>query len=248
VFPYDDRIARAVASPAQSIADVLDAMETSDALSIDGDGLKWFNWLYWHVTQAVKARVNARDFADMTWLTEIDVQFANLYFQALHGYLTGAGVPDCWRAFFAVRNDVRIARVQFALAGVNAHINHDLPGAIVRTCEATKTVPRRDAPQYADYVSVNPTLDSLIEKAKAALHVRLLGDPLPPVSHLEDTLAAWGTAAAREHAWNNAEVLWTLRGSEALSDAFIGSLDGITTFAGKALLVPVPLALAANAS
>ena len=45
------------------------------------------------------------------------------------------------------------------------------------------------------YVDAAP---SLIELAEQTLHVRLLGDALPPVSHLEDTIAAFSVSAARE--------------------------------------------------
>jgi hypothetical protein len=63
---------------------------------------------------------------------------------------------------------------------------------------------------------------------------------LPPISHLEDTIAAWSLVTAREKAWNSAEVLWQLQGFPPLAAAFIDSLDGLTTVASKALLVPVP--------
>jgi hypothetical protein len=49
---------------------------------MDGDGLKWFNWLYLQVTQAVEARVASGGFADPAWLAQLDVQFAHLYFSA----------------------------------------------------------------------------------------------------------------------------------------------------------------------
>jgi hypothetical protein len=126
------------------------------------------------------------------------------------------------------------------MAGINAHINHDLGQALVETDAARNVAPRHGTAQYNDYTALNSTLDSLIETAKKTLHVRLLGDPLPAVSHLEDTIAAWKVSAAREQAWVNSEVLWTLRALPALSDGFMSTLDGLTTVAGKALLVPVP--------
>jgi hypothetical protein len=73
------------------------------------------------------------------------------------------------------------------------------------------------------------------------LHVRLLGDALPPVSHLEDTIAAWSVSSAREAAWNNAELLWHLQAEPLLSATFMDTIDGFTTVAGKALLAPVTL-------
>jgi hypothetical protein len=63
---------------------------------------------------------------------------------------------------------------------------------------------------------------------------------LPPVSHLEDTIAAWSVSAARESAWQNAEHLWQLRTLPLLTSSFMDMLDGLTTVIGKALLAPVP--------
>jgi hypothetical protein len=240
MFPYDPALALAVQATPQSIPGVLQTMKTIDATCGDGDGLKWFNWLYLQVTTAVEARINGGGFADGAWLAELDVQFARFYFSALGNSLAGLPCPGCWRILFSSRNQPSVARIQFALAGINAHINHDLPEAIAATCQVRATVPQHGTAQYNDYTALNTTLDSLIETAKQALLVRLLGDPLPPVSHLEDTLAAWKVQAAREKAWVNAELLWRLKGSPGLAAGFMDTLDGLTTVAGKTLLVPVP--------
>jgi hypothetical protein len=190
--------------------------------------------------ESVEARISGGGFADPAWLAELDVQFARLYFSALKNSLAGLSCPSCWQVMFSSRNRPRVARIQFALAGINAHINHDLSQAIVATCEVTATVPQHGTAQYNDYTALNTTLDSLIESAKRTLLVRLLGDPLPAVSHLEDTVAAWNVKAAREKAWMNAELLWRLNGSPALAAGFMDTLDGLTTVVGKSLLVPVP--------
>jgi hypothetical protein len=240
MFPYDPALLAGVRTPPQSIAEVLQTMQVIDAACIDGDGLKWFNWLYLQVTQAVEARVASGGFSDAAWLAQLDVQFARLYFSALESALLGQPCPGCWQALFEGRERAAVARIQFALAGINAHINHDLPQAIVATCQVTATFPKHATAQYHDYTALNTTLDTLIESAKQTLGVRLLGDPLPPVSHLEDTIAAWSVSAAREAAWQNAELLWHLQNSPPLSSNFLDTLDGLTTVAGKALLVPVP--------
>jgi hypothetical protein len=72
------------------------------------------------------------------------------------------------------------------------------------------------------------------------LNVCLLGAALPPVSHLEDTIAAWSMSAARESAWISAENLWLLRTLPLLASGFTDTLDRLTTVISKALLVPVP--------
>jgi hypothetical protein len=240
MFPYDPQILAAVQTPPQSIADVLRIMQNIGNTCSDLDGLKWFNWLYLQVTQAVEARVSAGGFTDGAWLAELDVQFARLYFGALESSLSGETAPACWQALFERRDRVAIARIQFALAGINAHINHDLAEAIVATCAARSTIPQHGAPQYSDYTALNSTLDRLIESAKQTLHVRLPGDALPPVSHLDDTIAAWSVSAARESAWRNAELLWQIQSMLPVSTAFLDTLDGFTTVVSKTLLVPVP--------
>jgi hypothetical protein len=240
MFPYDPALLATVGAVPQSIPDVLQTLQTIDTTCLDGDGLKWFNWEYLQVTQAVEARVDAGGFGDPAWLAQLDVQFARLYFSALKASLSGQAAPGCWQVLFDSRNQDTTARIQFALAGINAHINRDLPEAIVATCQATGTTPDRDGTHYNDYTALNTTLDGLIESAKSTLNVRLLGGALPPVSRLEDTVAAWNVSAARESAWQNAGHLWALRPIPLLAPSFMDVLDGLTTVIGKTLLVPVP--------
>jgi Family of unknown function (DUF5995) len=235
MFPYDNQLLAAVQGAPQTVDDVIGTMQAIDAICSDGDGLKWFNWLYLGVTQAVGERVAAGGFHDPAWMAALDVQFAELYFGALRTALSGGIAPRCWSVLFERRNWTALARVQCALAGVNAHINHDLPMAIVRTGAA----PVHGDAHCDDYTALNSTLSAQIDAAKAELHVRLLGDLLPPVSHLEDSIAAFSVTAAREAAWNNAEMLWALRGLPALSARMEDTLDGMTAVIGKTLLVPV---------
>ena len=238
MFPYDAQLAAATQTPPQSIPGVLQVMRTIDAACVATDGLKWFNWLYLSVTEAVEDRVAAGGFHDPAWLAELDVQFAALYLNAVHAALTGAPCPGCWQAVFACRNQTAIARIQFALAGMNAHINHDLPLAVVSACKATGTVPLHGTAQYDDFTAVNSTLDALIGTARRNLNVRLPGDRLPDVTHLEDLIAAWDMAGFREQAWDNAQRLWT---DPAVAAAILeDTIDGLTAFATNALLVPVP--------
>lgn len=240
MFPYDPMLLAAVEASPQSIADVVQILQAIEATCAEADGLKWFNGLYLQVTQAVEARVNASDFADPAWIAALDVQFAGFYFAAIRTSLSGEATPGCWQALFNQRNQPMIARIQFALAGMNAHINHDLPQAILATCRALASAPEHGSTRYNDYTALNSTLDSLIDAAKRGLHVCLLGDALPPVSRLEDTLAAWSVTAAREAAWNDAELLSHLSGAPLVSAPFINTLDGLTALASKTLLVPVP--------
>jgi hypothetical protein len=240
MFPYDAVLLAAVQTKPQSISDVLQILQIIDTTCVDGDGLKWFNWLYSQVTQSVEGRVATGGFTDPVWLAELDIQFAGLYFSALKSSLSGRTAPACWQLFFNSRNQDAIARIQFALAGINAHINHDLPEAIVAACQVTGATLDHGGTHYSDYTALNSTLEGLVESTKRTLNVRLPGGALPPISHLADTIAAWKVSAARQSAWQNAEHLWLLRTLPILGSSFMDVLDGLTTVISKTLMVPVP--------
>ena len=240
MFPYDPTLAAAVANAPGSVPQVVQILETIDATCVDTDGLKWFNWLYLQVTQAVHTRVQTPGgLTDPAWITALDVEFAGFYFAAIRSSLTANSTPGCWQALFNVRSRADLTRIQFAFAGMNAHINHDLPQAIAATCQRTGIEPQHGTPQYNDFTALNTTLDGIIETAKQELNVRLPGDALPQATRLEDVLAAWSIAEVREAAWKNAEVLWHLKDLGPVSDAFLDSVDATTAVASKTLLVPV---------
>src|SRR5216684_5868105 len=150
MFPYDAALLAAVQADPQTIPDVLQSLHCIDTTCVDGDGLKWFNWLYLQVTQAVEARVATGGFTDPAWLAQLDIQFARLYLFALKSSLSGQAASSCWQVLLNCRNQAAIARIQFALAGINAHINHDLAQAIVSTCQVTGTTPDHGGTHYND--------------------------------------------------------------------------------------------------
>jgi uncharacterized protein DUF5995 len=133
------------ATPVSSIDGVLSVMTAIDSALPDTDGLKWFNRLYLQVTRSVRQAVGGTAFRDARFMTQLDVVFANLYFAAV---AAGEGDPDrapsAWRPLLRARTTPRIARLQFALAGMNAHINRDLPLGLVQVFEALGGDPTTD--------------------------------------------------------------------------------------------------------
>ena len=122
-----------VATPARTIDDVIARMTAIDGRLADADGVKWFNRLYLRVTLSVRSAVAGVFFEDQPFLAALDVVFANLYFGAVSGAEASPPAPPrAWRPLFDTRHAPGIARLQFALAGMNAHINRDLPDALVR--------------------------------------------------------------------------------------------------------------------
>ncbi len=209
---------------------------------LDGtrDGLKWFNSLYLKVTLAVQRRVVSGGFDSpqgTTFIADLDAVFASFYMAALRSWLTGGSLPASWRVMFEQRTNRSLARIQFALAGVNAHINRDLAPAIAQTCTRGSLAPAHGTAEYRAYTALNDTLDSLIEQAKRELMVSLPGDSLPHADQVEMAVGAWGIEAARESAWVHGEVLYRVGGEPALASRLLEALDDAAALAGKALLI-----------
>jgi hypothetical protein len=236
----DNPLLAIATKPVDTIPGVIAALEAIDGLLPDTDGLKWFNWLYLTVTKAVDLNIGAGTWRNPAWLTQLDVVFAGLYLSALSAWLTpGQTAPKCWAILFDARNDAKLARIQFALAGINAHIDHDLSEAVVETCHQFNIAPVHQSPEYLDYAQVNDILDPIVDQAKAQLLTGLLGDNLPSINYVENMVAAFGLRTSREAAWTNAEMLFNAETIPGLGDRFMDGLDDAATLAARGLLAPI---------
>ena len=208
----------------------------------DDDGLKWFNRLYLRVTVSVRKAVEGATFRDREFLAALDVVFANLYFAALTADRDGgAGAPAAWRPLLEARQRRGIARIQFALAGMNAHINRDLPEGIVQTFRALGGSPLTDRGRRQDFDSVNALLERVEQDVRTDFSVGIVG-VIDELGHdVDDAVAMWKVRSARAAAWTNAKVMWTLRDVPVLHDEFFDRLDGLTGLAGRGLLRPALL-------
>ena len=226
-------------APVSSIDEVLSMMTAIDRLLPDSDGLKWFNRLYLRVTQSVRRAVGSTAFHDARFMSELDVVFANLYFAAIAAAeVNPLHAPSAWRPLLGARLSRRNSRLQFALAGMNAHINRDLPRGIVDVFETLGGDPTTDQARRADFDSINDLLERVENEVKNDFSVGVIGVVDHAAGAVDDATAMWNVRAARQAAWTNAEVLWALRSAPLLRDAFFDRLDGLTGLAGKGLLVP----------
>ena len=223
---------------ATTVTEVVDIMEMLERELSDADGLWWFNHLYLRVTLAVRSAVTTTTFRDPAFLEQLDVVFANLYFDAVAaGDTDPLAAPSAWRPLFESRHRRDILSIQFALAGMNAHINRDLPAGIVAAYLATDGAPGQTGARHADFESVNDLLEMVEAQIKVEFSTGVVGLVDSVAGDVDDAVAMWKMRAARETAWTNAEVLWALRTSPALRDAFFRRLDSFTGFAGRGLLV-----------
>jgi len=213
-------------------------MEAIKAALPAADGLACFNRVYLDVTQQVGSGLGQGFFADPAFTTHLDVAFAGLYFAAADAAADPAAVPLAWRPLVEQRANPGIEPIQFALAGINAHINHDLPIAVVSTCQALATSPQA-APHFADYQKVDQLLDGAEQSIRQSFESapELAADRhLAAVANL---IGNWSIAAARDLAWNNCLLLWAVRGDPVATGLLQDNLAAATALASRLLLVAV---------
>jgi hypothetical protein len=235
--PYSDAMSagQPASPPVMSVAGAIARMELIGASAPPDDGLMCFNRMYLTVTQDVDGKIGQGFFADPAFMASLDVTFANLYFGAAEA-ASPAAVPLAWRPLIERRADPGIEPIQFALAGMNAHINHDLPLAVVTACAALGTSP---AAHLADYQKV----DQLLDAAEQAVRQSFESAPELAVDrHLQavaSLVACWTINTARDQAWGNSLLLWELRDIALARGLFLDGLAAATALASRLLLVAV---------
>jgi hypothetical protein len=221
----------------QTIDEVIARLQRMEHSLPASDGVRWFNRLYLDVTLAVRDYCRNGKLVAPPFLEQLDVYFGNKYFDAFDAAAGGGQVPGCWAPLFDARHDRRIAPLQFALAGMNAHISHDLAIGVVATCEALNLVPSNDCPQRTDYDAVNVILKTSEAQGKQWLLTGAVKELDHAVAPVDDAVAIWSVERARDAAWIRAEVLWHLRDHRELTAAYLAALDSTVGMEGRALLL-----------
>jgi hypothetical protein len=217
-----------------TIGDVIARMQAIDSLLPATDGLKWFNRLYSMVTQQVDFHPPNGEWQSPVWFNRLDVVFANFYFDAIANFLAGRPVPAAWKVLLEARFDTGIDRIQFALAGMNAHINHDLALALMAVDAELNIVPSRNGLEFADYQSVNGLLNTVMPAALTMLATDTLGGLAQDTGKIGRLLAFWNICSARDVAWEFADHLRALVGPSR--DAALSTQGALTGALSRAIL------------
>ena len=138
---------------------VITRLREIDAELPSDDGVAVFNRIYLTVTERIAAIIARPDpqtttFRDARTMAELDVRFASLWLTTYDADVARRTVPPAWRPLFEARAGRRLP-VQYALAGMNTHIEHDLPIAVVETCRVHGLEPED---LHSDYEAVNDVL------------------------------------------------------------------------------------------
>ncbi|MEU0932952.1 MULTISPECIES: DUF5995 family protein [unclassified Embleya] len=198
-----------------TIDDVIARMRQIDTELDPSDGVACFNHMYLKVTELVKEKVTAGSFKDNAFLERMDVIFAGLYLRNVEAAKAGRSVDRAWAPLFRARDNRVIWPIQFALAGMNAHINHDLAVAVVETCAERHTTPDTP-PVQEDYDKVNDLLADAEAEVRAEFEIRIVKVATRDAELLKHAVSGFSIAGARKAAWITAQSLW--------NDKRIGSL------------------------
>jgi hypothetical protein len=229
------------ASPAANAVDPIKAVEARmDAIAAplaQDDGVARFNELYLAVTRAVAEETGADSYEDPEFISRLDVVFADMYFTAVEDDAAGREIPKAWAPLFQKRHTPGIAPLQFAIAGMNAHINHDLAVSLVDVCDARGLRLDDETAQHRDYLAVNKTLERVEGEIKARFATGVIADIDKAAGPLDDVVANWSVARARDNAWITARTIRALRDKPMLYRQFMLALARNVGFAGRGLLV-----------
>src|SRR6516164_10298716 len=231
------------------IDDVIERMTVlADELRRDGDRRLAFHATYLRTTQAVAAALHAGAFADADWVDRWDVAFARLYTDALAAGQRGEPVPVPWAvAFGAAKQQPGLPPVRHVLLGMNAHINYDLPQALLAVIsDAEFEDPAVRARREADHRRIDEVLAVRVGAEDAELQ------QLDPAGTWQDRVLQPANRMAtrrflresRAKVWANALELSKARkaGPEAY-DARLGELETLCGRRVADLVRPGPVLL-----
>ena len=179
---------------------------------------------YLRTTKAVAADLDAGRFLDPAWTEEWDIAFADLYLDALEQWTHQEAAPEPWRiAFSSGRGTERLPPLRHLLVGMNAHINYDLPQALlaVITDEEFDT-PALIARRRADHEHIDEILAARVKAEDRELRAfeqpgdrTLLDRALTPFNRRATRRFL---KEARSKVWHNAVLLSQARRVGALDE------------------------------
>lgn len=117
---------------AASIDELVSVMEDMQArLDASGDQRRHWHGVYRRGTIAVRDEIRRGGFLDAAWLERWDLVFADIYLNAMERWDCGQVPSGPWQVAFEAALDPAIPPLRHVLLGLNAHVNFDLPQALI---------------------------------------------------------------------------------------------------------------------
>lgn len=166
------------------------------------DGVACFNFMYLRVTEEVRRRLP--EFEAPESVQRLAVVFAEFYLVAYGAARDHRWISKAWAPLVEEKNDKGILPLQFALAGMNAHINNDLAWALIQVWDELDAEPSTDSPEHRDFVKVDSVLGAVQAEVRATLQSGFLKWLDRVLGRTDDVLAEVVIAKARAEAWARA--------------------------------------------
>jgi Family of unknown function (DUF5995) len=233
-------LAEIVAKPVETIAEVAERLgevyeyARSTALTGEADGVACFSNLYRTITQTI----DGTQYEDRPFLVRLDLEFARRYFDALRAYaVERSSSPRPWRMLFDARANPEIERVQFAAAGVNAHINYDLAAALLATWV---DFPPDDA-RRRDYDTVDDAFAKHMDELRKFYDAPFGSEAFDKTAldRLANAVSDLLVRGTRANAWDCAMRVWKSRNRDKALRRMLVELDLATSLLQHAVLVPL---------
>ena len=197
-------------------------------------GVVAFNRLYRWTTENIDRAVTTGRFEEPAEMAALDVRFADLYFDAVDAWATGAEIPGAWAPLLERGDDPDVSSLRFALAGMHAHINRDLSVAVAISSACEPTEP---TPQFRDYALVNTVLDETSDEVRHQFLPSLVRRVDEALGELDDRAIIGLIGVARRAAWEAAQILYPLREHPRRWRLALAGLDTAVGMSARALLL-----------
>jgi hypothetical protein len=133
--------------------------EIQQRLDAANDARRHWHGVYRRGTVAVREEIARGGFQDVGWLERWDLVFADIYLDAMERWDAGERPAGPWQVAFEATRDPAVPPLRHVLLGLNAHVNYDLPQALIGVISddefADPEVMRR---RYADHKHVDDVL------------------------------------------------------------------------------------------
>jgi hypothetical protein len=196
---------------------LLARMEEIDArLIADNDERRHFHGAYLRSTRSVMEDAATGRFRDGEWAQRWGIAFAQLYMGAFDVWEAGGSPPGPWQVAFDASKDPVTPPVRHALLGINAHINYDLPQALLAVISDDELAdPDVMAMRAADHAHVDSILVRRVpEEDKRLAAIEEPGDRTI-VDRLMSPFNRAGTRRflkeGRDKVWANTRILGAAR-------------------------------------
>ena len=218
-----------------SIDEVIDQLgRIIDWAEEQNNPLGFFPALYQAVTIRVANGIKIQRFADSGGMEQLDVVFANRYFEALDQYLKGEAPTRSWKLAFDQHQRDDLIVLQHLLLGINAHINLDLGLSAAKVAKSGSQLEQVEA----DFLEINHLLQEMIEEVQDRLNSFSIfwksADFL--LGKADELMASFSLKRSRKFAWKIAEEAY--QQADPYAPHFIASMDRKAEKLGKMILSP----------